>query len=104
MAVGFGLRVDLQTREVRTERGFLVPDPNIENVAERVRRVRRDEQRGTTRVGRYQAERTGGRSFSDTALPAHEDDTPVEKMIHGCCDSRAVGYCSSTNASLATLL
>ena len=83
MAVGFGLRVDLQTREVRTERGLLVPDPNIENVAERVRRVRRDDQSRTTRFSRHQCERARGRGLSDTALPTHEDDAPVEKMIHG---------------------
>ena len=45
--------------------------------------VRRDEQRGTARLGRHQPECTGGGGLPDPTLPAYEDDAPVEELVHG---------------------
>ena len=36
MALGFGLRVDLQTRQIRAQGGLPVADSDVENIAEGV--------------------------------------------------------------------
>ncbi len=82
VTIDLRVRIDFQAPEIRRDLMLPVTDTSAEEVAQRVCRVRRDEQATLRALRQRQCQRRGRRRLAYAPLAAHEDDASSSEIEH----------------------